>query len=100
MSGDSVGTRAENDPQSNCSTRSMRIADVQEDEVPAWARASFCGDHSASAEELEGATLWSRRRREATCTRSPQRAVFPCFSPYGLCWPQTNAATTPQAVTL
>ena len=54
---------------------------MQEDKVAAWARASFCGDHSASAEELEGATLWSRRRREATCTRSPQRAVFPCFSP-------------------
>ena len=63
---------------------------MQEDKVAAWARASFCGDHSASAEELEGATLWSRRRREATCTRSPQRAVFPCFSPYGLCWPQTQ----------
>lgn len=50
---------------------------MQEDKVAAWARASFCGDHSASAEELEGATLWTRRRREATCTRSPQRAVSP-----------------------
>ena len=72
---------------------------MQEDKVAAWARASFCGDHSASAEELEGATLWSRRRREATCTRSPQRAVFPCFST-AFVGHETARPSTAQAVTL
>lgn len=74
---------------------------MQEDKVAAWARASFCGDHSASAEELEGATLWSRRRSEATCTRSPQRAVFPCFSTAFVGHDETARHRSPQrAVTL
>ena len=71
---------------------------MQEDKVAAWARASFCGDHSASAEDLEGATLWSRRRREATYTRSSQRAVFPCFSTAS-CWPNPKTATRAGGVT-